>query len=395
MTTYDWIVVGNGIAGAALSYELQKVGLSVLVLEQSETPQNATRYSYGGIAYWSGSTDLMRQLCQEGIDLQRQLPAELDGETHFQELDLLLTVTADRDPVQAAAAYEQMAISPTILDAVAACELEPLLNRSAISGALRFPHGQVSPEAMVAAYNKAFLRLGGKIQIASVIGLMQQGQQIQGVITAEGTHTAGNVVLCTGAMTRRLLQAIGCSTRLYFTQAELIETAPTEVNLRSIVMPAELQRFEMEAKAGAAEMDTLWDQPGQEVMPAILDAGAVQLHDGRLRMGQISRTLTDLEAKVDAAKSELALRQAVGKLLPALQEIPGQWSCCQVAFCGDRLPLVGAVPDTGGIHVFGGFSNPFAILPPLARRFARMANGHADPILPQLSPSRFTAPLSR
>jgi glycine/D-amino acid oxidase-like deaminating enzyme len=67
MKTYDAIVVGGGITGAALAYELVKTGFSVLLVEQNATPQNATRYSYGGLAYWSGTTPLTRQLCQEAI----------------------------------------------------------------------------------------------------------------------------------------------------------------------------------------------------------------------------------------------------------------------------------------------------------------------------------------
>ena len=34
MKTYDWIVVGAGITGAALSYEFAKKGYGVLLLEQ-------------------------------------------------------------------------------------------------------------------------------------------------------------------------------------------------------------------------------------------------------------------------------------------------------------------------------------------------------------------------
>jgi glycine/D-amino acid oxidase-like deaminating enzyme len=67
MKTYDWTVVGGGITGAALAYELVKTGFSVLLLEKDPVAQNATRYSYGGLAYWSGSTELTRQLCQEAI----------------------------------------------------------------------------------------------------------------------------------------------------------------------------------------------------------------------------------------------------------------------------------------------------------------------------------------
>ena len=44
MKTYDWIIIGGGITGAALAYELTKIGFSVLLLEQYEISQNATRY---------------------------------------------------------------------------------------------------------------------------------------------------------------------------------------------------------------------------------------------------------------------------------------------------------------------------------------------------------------
>lgn len=390
MKTYDWIVVGNGIAGAAVSYELAKVGFSVLLLEQSAQPQNATRYSYGGIAYWSGQTDLMRLLCQEGIAIHRSLSAELEADTQFRELDLLLTVDADRDPVEVANIYSACAISPVVLSPETAWELEPLLNRGAMSGVLRLPHGHVSPEAMVAAYNQAFLRLGGEMQVAQVTGLLQSNQRVQGVRTPSTAWEGEKVLLSTGGISRALLQLVGLSMRLYFTHAELIETPPMELKLQTLVMPAELKRFAMEAEAGKPEVDRLWEAPNQEVTPPILDAGVVQFLDGRLRLGQVSRTLTDPKAQVNAAESEAEIRHAVGRVLPALQSVPGQWHSCLVSFSGDRLPVMGAIPDWQGIQLFTGFSNPFAILPPLARRFAQSATGKDDPILATLSPARLT-----
>ncbi len=389
MVSYDWIVVGNGLAGAALSYELQRQGLSVLVLEQFSHPCNATRYSYGGIAYWSGTTDLTRQLCQEGIELHRHLSDELDAETQFRELDLLLTIAADRDPNQVAATYSQFATLPQLLDVAAANELEPLLNPAAISGALHLPHGHVSPEATVQAYNQAFLRLGGQIQIASVTGWVRQFDRIQGVRTSEQTYSAANTIVCAGAISRSLLRSIGRSIRLYFTQAEIVETPPLHINLRTLIMPAELKRFAMEAKAGSAATDALWDEAGHELEPGILDAGAIQFMDERIRIGQMSRALTTLEPPVDAAASEAQLRQTISQILPILQAVPGQWRRCQVGFSSDRLPLIGAIPELEGLHLFTGFSNPFAMLPPLARRFAQTAIGTIDPLLAQLTPSRF------
>ncbi|NJL84699.1 MAG: FAD-binding oxidoreductase, partial [Chloroflexaceae bacterium] len=97
MAAYDWIVIGGGFTGAALGYELAKQGLEVLLLEGDRGLDNATRYSYGGLAYWSGREPLERQLCAEGIAIHRQLAQELDADTEFRELSLLLTV--ERSPI--------------------------------------------------------------------------------------------------------------------------------------------------------------------------------------------------------------------------------------------------------------------------------------------------------
>jgi len=83
------------------------------------------------------------------------------------------------------------------------------------------------------------------------------------------------------------------------------------------------------------------------------------------------------------------MRAGIGEILPTLKDVPGQWRSCLVAFSGDRLPLVGALPQAPSIHLFSGFSNPFAILPPLARRFAQQVVGEPDNFLAQMSPGRF------
>ena len=387
MNTFDWIVVGAGLAGSALSYELAKVGFSVLLLEQAAAPLNGTRYSYGGIAYWSGLTDLTRQLCQESIALHRQLSAELEGDTQFQERQMLLTIDPDRNPDAIAAEYSQFAVPPALLTAETAQAIEPLLNIEAIAAALLLPHGHVSPQATVASYNQAFLRAGGVIQTAQVTGLLRQGQRFTGVLTPSDSYETANVAVCAGGLSRSLLKAAGFSVPVYFTQAEIIETPPVDLQMQTIVMPATLKRFSMEAEAGKA--DAAWDERDCEVLPPVLDIGAVQFQNGSIRIGQISRMLTNADAAVDAAQSEAALRAAIGEILPTLRDLPGQWCSCLVSFSSDRLPLVGALPETEGLHLFTGFSNPFALLPPTARRFATFATGKPDKIIDALSPHRF------
>lgn len=161
MKTYDWIVVGGGMTGAVLAYELVKTGFSVLLLEKDAVAQNATRYSYGGLAYWSGSTPLTRQLCQEARDRYNILSQELDADIELRELDLLLTIPADSDLEVTAELYAQCAVPPCLLSVPEACELEPLLNPGAIAGALTVKHGHIHPQKNCASLHSSLFACWG------------------------------------------------------------------------------------------------------------------------------------------------------------------------------------------------------------------------------------------
>ncbi len=389
MQIYDWIVVGNGIAGAALSYELAKQGCSVLVLEQDAHPHHATRYSYGGIAFWAGTTDLMRQLGVEGYARHQTLSDELGMDTQLRELDLLMTIAPDADPDTIAASYANCAIPPRLISVPEACELEPLLNPESISAALTVRHGQILPEVAVQAYNQAFTKLGGTIQIDRVQTLLLSNGKVLGIKTATTEIVGGNLAVCAGGLSRQLCQTVGLHVPHYFTHAEVLETPPVDLTLQTLIMPAQVQRFAMEATASTPAMDALWDQPNHEPAPFILDVGATQFRDRRVRIGQISRVITNPTLAIDPLDSETSLRNGIGTIVPALEKLPATWGHCLVAFCRDRLPLVGALPHVEGLHLFVGFSNPMVIVPVLAERLACHVTKQSDPLLSHLSPSRF------
>lgn len=389
MQTFDWIVVGNGLAGAALSYELAKQRLSVLLVDQSLTPDSATRYSYGGIPYWSGTSDLTRQLFAEGLEKQRHLSDELGHDTEFRELNLVLTLPAGADGASIAATYQRFDRPPRFVSADEACQIEPLLNPDALAGALVADHAQVSPQAIVKAYNQAFQRLGGLMMIATVTGLVRVHSRVTGITTAEQAYAAQQVVVAAGGYSRALLRQGHIHLPVYHTHAELIETPPVDLTLQTIVMPAKAERFALEAAASQPEKEPLWDEPNQEITAPILDSGVAQLRNGQLRIGQISRTLTQLDAPIDAEASEDKLRSAIAPTLPALPHLPGTWHRCLVTFSRDGLPLVGSLPGLEGLQIFVGFSAPFGLLPPIAARFATAAVGAADPLLQAMAPSRF------
>ena len=389
MQTFDWIVVGNGLTGAALSYELARQGCSVLLLEKSLTPASATRYSYGGIPYWSGSTDLLQRLCREGMERHRVLSEETGIATELRELDLLLTVPADQDPQTVAKQYTAVEMPPKPISVQEALEREPRLNAAAIAGALTVCHGHVNPTALVQAYNHGLQNAGGRVIIAPVTQLLRVGDRITGVMTPTQAYAASNVAIAAGSYTRSLLATADVKMPVYFTHAEIIETPPLAIQFRTLVMPANLSRSRLESQANQAETDGLWDEVDHEIAPPILDAGFIQFLDGTVRIGQISRINTSQTPAIDSNTSEQRLRQGIAPIVPQLADAPGQWQACQVAFSRDNLPIAGPVPGLGGVAVFSGFTSPFALVPATAVQFAQWAMGHDSAAIAAFSPERF------
>lgn len=387
---YDWIVIGNGITGAAVSYELARLGLSVLLVERHDRLQGATRHSYGGVPYWAATTPMQQQLFEEGIIRYRQFSDELGTDTTFQERDLLLTVPVDADPAAIAQSFASCGIPPQLISRATACEMEPLLNPAAIAAALTVRHGHVDPEKMVQAYNHGLHQAKGSLHIGQVTGLIQEGDRVTGITTTTDSFNSDNVLICAGGWTRHLLNWWGIPVEQYFTHAESIECPDPGIRLNTFVMSAITLRFDLEANASQPEYSLNWNSPGLEILPPVLDAGALQFRDGQIRMGQMSRVLTNPAAAIDASQSEANIRTQVGHLLPSLQSLPGQWHHCLVAFSRDSLPLIGALLPLQGLHLFSGFHYPFALVPPLAQRFAVHASGNPDPFISQMTPHRFT-----
>lgn len=389
MKHYDWIVIGAGITGAALAYELACKGWSVLLLDQHIPLAGATRFSYGGLSFWSSKTPMTQQFCREGLERYATLSEELECDIEYRQGQLLLPILTGEDPQQVAQTFADVMIPPQLISPQEACQIEPLLNPEPCVAALIVPYGHMRPELTAWAFSQALIRRGGEVQTDQVTEFLWQDQRIAGVRCFSTEYGADQVVVCAGGLSRSLLKAAGIPIRLYFSHAEMVEMPPIDLRLQAFVMVAPLRRFGMESEASTAALDPLWDIPGHEPKHAILDPGVLQFRDGSLRMGQLSRVLTDPTAHGNATSSEAVMRAELHRILPALADCPGTWHESLVAFSCDQLPLVGAIPGWQGLSIFSGFSNPLAILPSLARRFAQYVAGSEDDMIPQLSPGRW------
>ncbi|MGK7931163.1 MAG: NAD(P)/FAD-dependent oxidoreductase [Microcystaceae cyanobacterium] len=363
--TYDWIVIGGGITGSALSYELAKLGLRVLLLEKDINPHNATYFSYGGIFPWAGTDEVSRQLAQEGKEIHRNLTEELDHSTEFREIPLLLTIAPEDDYQGLLKQYQQKTLEIQCLDPQQAGEVEPNLDKDAIKGAFLLPSAQINPQKTNQAYQIGFQRQGGEIIRETAIALIKNQHQIKGVKTNKNTYLSENTVICAGGLSYSFLKDYNISLPLYFTHTYLLKTPPVNVNLQTSIMAAHLKRLELEQQIDSFE-------PSQRnSKQQIIDAGAIQFKDSSLCLGQISEINPNLSINHNLDTFEQLIRQEVGKIIPCLKTVAGTIHHCLVAFQPDKLALVGKVPDYQGIYLFSGFTSTWVFAPPLARHFAQ------------------------
>lgn len=370
MNNFDIIVIGGGLTGSALGYELAKQNCKVLLLEKNLNFGNATTYSYGGISYWCGSDDLTIKLCEEGINIHRYLSDELEMDTEFRELDLLFTIDSRQNPQETFSQYQHFHIKPRLLDIQETLEIEPLINKNAIAGSLLFPQGHVNPEKIILGYQNAMIKLGGKVEEDSFISFIQKDNKITGIKTQKNQYNAPQVVICAGGFSRQILLDLGLNIPLYFSQAQLIKTISTEIKLQALVMPATTQRLDTE-KLVSEKTEDIWENPQDKLYGDVLEAGAIQFLDGSLCLGQISQIIPYINPLIDSKASAERLRSAIAHILPSLAQLEGKWYNYPVAFTQGMPFQVKKVKEIEGLSIFSGFTSPFVFVPPLARRFAR------------------------
>ena len=385
MGNYDAIVIGGGLTGSALGYELAKKGLRVLLLEKDSNFNNATIYSYGGIAYWCGTDELTTQLSNEGINIHRQLSSELEFDTEFRELDLLFTIDCEQNPIQVAKEYQQFHIQPQLLDVQSSVALEPLLNKDAIAGTLRFPQGHVNPEKTIFAYQTAFLKLGGKIINEQAIEIERKEDKVIGVKTNQNNYSAEQIIISAGAFSRSLLQQLDLNLPIYFSHAQLIKTEATDIKLKTLIMPATSKRLDTEKQVAQMAQTSLWENSSDQIQADVLEAGAIQFVDGSFCLGQISQIITNINSQVEAKLSEERIRKAIAKILPSLSTLEGKWHNCQVAFSYGQPFQVSKVKTIEGLSIFSGFTSPFVFVPPLAKHFADYLTTGQNEVIDKIS----------
>ncbi|MCP3978103.1 MAG: glycine oxidase ThiO [bacterium] len=220
----DCVVVGGGIIGLSVAYELLRRGRGVHLFERDRAACGSTAAAGGMLAPVCEAESEPEPLVRLGTSSLELYPAwiadierDAGGRCGYRA-DGTLWVASDRDAHEELGRLESILADKRLpirrLDRASLREREPHLSPRALGGLLVESDHQVDPRALAAALARGIARRGGTLhELAAVRALTTAGDRVSGV-EVEGpcdgvTHVAAReVVLASGAWAAGAIEGV-------------------------------------------------------------------------------------------------------------------------------------------------------------------------------------------
>ena len=209
--TTDVVIVGGGVTGCSLAFQLAKSGVGVTLLEKSIFAAGASGATAGVIApLWHVDpvNTAMFRLGLRSLELFPTLAAELSAaglDPEFRQTGVLKLAFTEEEAEEFHHNLEwqqAMRLGVVWLDTEAVVRREPDVNPNVLGGVFTPMSGYVSGQRLVDSLVHAASRLGARFRSGvEVTGLIREGGRVTGVYTAAGSVFAGQVVLAAGPWT--------------------------------------------------------------------------------------------------------------------------------------------------------------------------------------------------
>ena len=210
-------VVGAGVIGRFIAYELTSRGIPVDLLDPGPDPSSTTAASLGVLTHFNGGDDPYSLLYRDSYRSYRELASRLERQTGidigWRPLGGIDLIVEEEDEAAAAATVafnrsRNCVVEP--LDPKQVRELEPSISEK-VRGGLYFPDDQrVDPAKLATALINAIEQQGGVAHFGvKVLGFGAVTRHGVSLRTTSGTFQADVAVLAAGCWTGELGNMLG------------------------------------------------------------------------------------------------------------------------------------------------------------------------------------------
>lgn len=216
----DIVIIGAGIIGCAIAYELSRRGATCIVLDSRRLGMAATNAAAGVLSPLA-EFERPGALVRLGLESLRRYPTWVERlREDAPDIDVefasngVLRVAFNHEELEAYRAglrfRGEMDVELLDLDRQMVREIEPRLSERVIGGVLSPEEGQVSNQIFALALSRAAKKRGARfVEFAPVARFLRRGARVIGVRTHQGDFSADHIVLCAGAWTKPIAKKLG------------------------------------------------------------------------------------------------------------------------------------------------------------------------------------------
>lgn len=338
-TEAEVVVIGAGVTGCSVAYQLAKRGKQVVVIDKrgvcsgasgrngGMTGVGSSLHSRVGRAVYDLTTENLRMLREDlarelDSDFSLRLPGTLDIATNEEQLEHL------RDSVTR---QRELGVEVELLDPQEVRDLVPVVSDRILGAKLARGHGHLWPFQLVHALASGARGYGARIVTHTPVTRVLRGNgEVRGVETAAGTIEAGAVVLATNAWTPELLPDLPAGA----------------------LVPARGQILVTQAVGGVLPhpFGTNFDKEyGRQTATGQILCGGFRRLDADEGLGHYEEAVTS-PVLAGIASCLTTLFPALGRLL-----VVRAWAGI-MGFTADGLPMIGPYGEAKGLYVAAGFN---------------------------------------
>ena len=382
---YDVIIIGGGIIGSSVAWQLARRKKKVLVIERKDVCSGSAGATDGVVGYHTKKPGLQLDLAVQSIEMFRTLNRDLETNVEYGLEAGGMQPVEDKDQwdmlASMAAEQRRSGVDIRMITAEEACSIEPNLNPD-IYGALWSPTGgKVNPLAMTFGFARAAKRLGAVyLTETEVTHILTEGGRAVGVNTSAGEFRADCIVDAAGAWAGKVAALAGIDLPIRPRKGQLLITEPIGPFLRATVQ--------------CAMYNVIKFRPETIKDPTVLKIGASlsieQQESGGLIIGG-TREFADFEEENTFEAVETMVKRAV-RFFPALKDV--SIIRCFSGFrpyTPDGLSMMGEVRTLPGFYMAAGHEGDGIALSPITGRLMAelITDGKTSYDITPFSPNRF------
>lgn len=340
----DIVIIGGGVVGCSIAYNLAKLGAkNIILLEKNTLASGATGRCGAGIRQQFG-TKMNCILARESIKIFENLSQELEYDIELNQGGYLILAYTEKEVNQFKkniALEQSLNIKARLITVEEAKEIVPPLNTEGILAATFCPtDGHANPFKTNFAYAEAAERLGVKIYtFTEVKEIETENHKIVAVNTDKGKVLTPMVVNAAGGYSGIIGKMVGVDLPVYSQRHQILITEPLDPLFRPMLMSFSRNFYCQQTPHGSIIMG--FGDPNER-------------KDGNI--GSSWQFAQEMAQKMTA-------------VLPLLKEVSmvRQWAGLY-NMSPDAQPILGEHPQIEGFYMAIGFSGHGFMLAPITSK---------------------------